>query len=141
MAYFSIFFLFFLFTFNNQIICSEIKLNVNNIGNPLGSIHVALYNNPDMFPKSDGKFLGLKKKARKVIEEGILIEGLNMGKYAIAIYHDKNDNDEFDTFFGLPAEKYGFSKNAKVFFGPPKFSEASFFLSENVNLKLDIDLK
>ena len=67
-----------------------------------------------------------------------MIEGLTW-KYAIAIYHDKNDNDEFDTFFGLPAEKYGFSKNAK-FFWSAKFSEASF-LSENVNLRLDIDLK
>ena len=69
MAHFSIFFIFFLFTFNNQIICSEIKLNVNNIGNPLGSIHVALYNNPDMFPKSDGKFLGLKKSREKFLKK------------------------------------------------------------------------
>ena len=49
-----------------------------------------------------------------------------MGKYAIAIYHDKNDNDEFDTFFGLPAEKYGFSKNAKVFWSQ-SFQKLVFF--------------
>ncbi|MGI3776855.1 MAG: DUF2141 domain-containing protein [Janthinobacterium lividum] len=34
------------------------------------------------------------------------------GAYAVAIYHDANDNHRFDrTLLGLPAEGYGFSNN------------------------------
>ena len=34
------------------------------------------------------------------------------GTYAVAVYHDANDNHHFDrTLIGLPAEGYGFSNN------------------------------
>ena len=34
------------------------------------------------------------------------------GAYAVAVYHDANDNHHFDrTLLGLPAEGYGFSNN------------------------------
>ncbi len=34
------------------------------------------------------------------------------GTYAVAVYHDANDNHRFDrTLLGLPAEGYGFSNN------------------------------
>ena len=88
-----------------------------------------------------GNYLVLKKKTSNVLEEGILIKDLDMGRYAIAIFHDENNNDKFDTFLGIPKEKFGFSKNAQVLLGPPKFSEASFFLSDNIKLKMEIELK
>ena len=120
---------------------SEIHLKIKNIDNASGFVHFALYNEKMKFLSDDGKYIGLKKNAERVKTEGILIKNLRAGIYAIAVYHDENGNNQFDKIFAIPKEKYGFSKNAKVFFGPPKFSEASFFLSENVNLKLDIDLK
>lgn len=47
------------------------------------------------------------------------------GGYAIAIYHDENDNHHFDrTLLGLPAEGYGFSNDAPTFLGPPAFAQA-----------------
>ena len=46
-----------------------------------------------------------------------------------------------DSFFSIPSEKYGFSNNAPVFFGPPKFEEAAFFLSTNERLELEIKLR
>ena len=47
------------------------------------------------------------------------------GTYAVAVYHDENDNHHFDkNFFGLPAEGYGFSNDAPAPFGPPSFESA-----------------
>ncbi len=44
------------------------------------------------------------------------------GTYAVAVFHDENDNHHFDrNFLGLPAEGYGFSNNAPIFLGPPSF--------------------
>lgn len=57
-------------------------------------------------------------------------KNLSPGTYAIAVYHDENRNDDFDTnFIGLPLEGYAFSNGASVFLGPPSFDAARFVLS------------
>jgi uncharacterized protein (DUF2141 family) len=44
------------------------------------------------------------------------------GTYAVAVYHDENDNHRFDrTLLGLPAEGYGFSNNVTPLLGLPSF--------------------
>ena len=48
------------------------------------------------------------------------------GTYAVAFFHDENANGKFDTAFMLPREGFGFSRDAKVSFGPPRFSAAAF---------------
>ena len=46
------------------------------------------------------------------------------GTYAVALFHDENDNGHFDTtMLGVPAEGYGFSRNPTLYFGPPKLSQ------------------
>lgn len=45
------------------------------------------------------------------------------GVYAIALYHDENNNLRFDrTGLGLPSEGYGFSNNPTTLAGLPSFS-------------------
>ena len=49
------------------------------------------------------------------------------GTYAVAVYHDENDNHHFDrTLIGLPAEGYGFSNDAPIRLGPPSFAAVRF---------------
>lgn len=50
-------------------------------------------------------------------------------RLAVSAYHDENDNSRLDkSSFGIPTELYGFSKNPKRGFGPPKFGEAAIDL-------------
>ena len=49
------------------------------------------------------------------------------GVYALAVYHDENNNHHFDrSLIGLPVEGYGFSNNATIFMAPPSFASARF---------------
>jgi uncharacterized protein (DUF2141 family) len=49
------------------------------------------------------------------------------GIYAIAIYHDRNGNRQFDkNFLGLPSEPYGISNNPPINFGPPSLEDSAF---------------
>ncbi len=49
------------------------------------------------------------------------------GEYAIALLHDENDNGKADRVLGMmPKEGFGFSRDAKVRMGPPKFDDAVF---------------
>jgi uncharacterized protein (DUF2141 family) len=56
------------------------------------------------------------------------------GDYAIAIYHDENNDHDFNrTFIGLPAEGYGFSNDAPAVAGLPSYSSAKFTAHDGVN--------
>ena len=127
--------------FNFNSLAGEVFLKVKEIEDKEGFIHIALYDKPENFPNKNGKLVGLKIEVSKIIKEGITIKNLKQSYYAIAIYHDKNSNNKFDKFLSIPNEKYGFSNNAPVFFGPPKFEEAAFFLSANERLELEIKLR
>ncbi|WP_424134344.1 DUF2141 domain-containing protein [Roseomonas chloroacetimidivorans] len=49
------------------------------------------------------------------------------GDYAIAVYHDENNDHDFNrTLIGLPAEGYGFSNDAPTTVGLPSFGDVRF---------------
>ncbi len=48
------------------------------------------------------------------------------GTYAISLIHDENGNGKLDKRLIMPAEGFGFSRNAPVSFGPPSFASAAF---------------
>lgn len=51
------------------------------------------------------------------------------GTYAIALVHDENGNGRLDKRLIMPAEGFGFSRNAPVRFGPPSFASAAFTIN------------
>ncbi len=103
-----------------------IQVNVTNIKANKGTILVGLYKNEKDFLNKTYK--GTKIKANK---EGVQVTFKNIepGTYAISLYHDKDDNNEMNTFLGIPTEPYGVSNNAKGQFGPPQWEEAKFKVS------------
>lgn len=52
------------------------------------------------------------------------------GRYAIALFHDENGNGRLDKVLMVPTEGFGFSRDAPVRFGPPRFAAAAFALGE-----------
>ena len=50
-------------------------------------------------------------------------------RLAVSAFHDANTNTKLDkNAFGIPTERYGFSKNPNRGFGPPKFIETALDL-------------
>ena len=142
--YFSnfLFFLVFLPILNFKNVQSgDLILKIKNFDNQSGLIHIAIYNEQEKFPKKEGKLLGFKEKTSKIIENNYEINNLKEGIYAVAIFHDENSNDKFDSFFGIPNEKYGFSNNPSIFLSAPKFEQSSFDLRQNEKKIIEIELK
>ncbi len=135
------FYLFVYFLFLSDLKSAELVIKILNIEENNGLIHFAIYDKPEFFPENEGKKIGFKKKITELINDQVTITDLEESFYAVAIYHDKNSNNKFDTFLSIPQEKFGFSNDAKVFFGPPSFDEASFFLEKNQRLKIEISLR
>lgn len=62
---------------------------------------------------------------------------LKAGSYAIAAYHDANNNQKLDkSFMGVPTENYGFSNNARGTFGPPSLSDQLFALNKDTSISI-----
>jgi len=52
------------------------------------------------------------------------------GRYAVALFHDENANGRLDKVLMVPKEGFGFSRDAPVRFGPPRFAAAALTLGE-----------
>ena len=121
-----------------------VTVEVRNIEKK-GEMHLAIYDNADVFENDNGEKGGA---ARGIVDSVIEEVGtgtvtyrfeLPNGTYAIGLFVDANYNNEMDrNIFGVPKEQYGFSNDARGSFGPPSFKEASFTVSGD--MKLDINL-
>ena len=57
----------------------------------------------------------------------VVIHGLPPGQYAVQTFHDENGNRKVDrNFIGIPKEGVGFSNDAPIRMGPPKWADAMF---------------
>ncbi|WP_404368142.1 DUF2141 domain-containing protein [Sphingomonas sp. MMS24-J45] len=57
----------------------------------------------------------------------VTLTGLKPGRYAAQVFYDQNGNGKVDrALFGVPKEGVGFSNDAKIRLGPPKWEEAFF---------------
>ena len=65
----------------------------------------------------------------------VTLTNLPDGKYALAVFHDKNSNNELDTnFIGIPKEPIGFSKAKMKLFGPPSFKDCAFYINNDIEV-------
>ena len=59
------------------------------------------------------------------------LSGVPAGVYAVQAIHDENDNLELDLGFARrPLEGMGFSRDAPMRFGPPRFADAAIELRD-----------
>jgi uncharacterized protein (DUF2141 family) len=68
-------------------------------------------------------------------------ENLPFNTYAVAIYHDRNGDEQLNrNGFGMPTEGYGFSNDAPVNLGPPRYGDAAFLLA-GTNTTIQIKMR
>jgi len=114
-----------------------LTIEISNLDRSSGTIFIGLFNNPQTFPKEgkafrDIKLIAVAPTTRTSIE-------LPCGTYAIALYHDCNNNGKCDTnFLGIPNEGYGFSNNVKPKFAAPTFKQTAFELNSDKTVIINL---
>lgn len=105
----------------------EIGLTIEGVSNDKGFIVADLHDDvKENFLVWDEVVLRVRATALKG-ETKFCMPLTKPGDYAIAIYHDKNENKEFDkNFLGIPSEHFGMSNNPKFGFKSPEFEDAVF---------------
>ncbi|MFH2129053.1 MAG: DUF2141 domain-containing protein [bacterium] len=106
---------------------------IKQLKNNNGVVRIAIYNSADTFVQPGKIFAVCDSQSPLQNRTARLVCRLEPGQYAAAMYHDENDNGKLDThFIKLPREGYGFSNNARLSFGPPRYEDAVFSVSEDM---------
>ncbi|QDZ08932.1 DUF2141 domain-containing protein [Sphingomonas panacisoli] len=104
---------------------TNLDLSVTGLRSAKGMIRVCLTADPANFPGCVDDKRAITRSV-PATQRDIRIVGLAPGNYAAAVIHDENSNARLDTFAGIPREGFGFSRNPRIGFGPPRFSAAAF---------------
>lgn len=116
----------------------DLTVTITNIKSTDGKISIAVYDNSKDFLKFDKVFKAVSAPAEKG-STSIVIEDLPKGTYALAAFHDQNNNDKLNTnFLGIPKEPLGFSIGKLKTFGPPSFSECSFSVTSDKEISIPL---
>lgn len=119
---------------------SNLTLKINAPEEARGSLRIAIFKHEDDFLNTD------KAVYLKVLEVNDLqpvehqVGQLHYGEYAIAIFHDTNNNGRLDTnWLGIPKEPYAFSNDAGKKWKKPSFQDAKVLLdTENRVVRLQL---
>ncbi|MCE2613827.1 DUF2141 domain-containing protein [Flavobacteriaceae bacterium D16] len=117
---------------------NTLTVQVVGVSSDSGTIMIGVYNKADGFLKEGHAIMGVRAKATSGITE-LHIKDLPEGQYALAIYHDKNDNEELDTnWLGIPKEPIGFSNSKMKAFGPPGFEDCAFLFNTDTQIQIKL---
>ncbi len=100
---------------------------IHSLRNDRGLVRCALHNDSNAFPTNSRR--AVAHAASSISNRTGRCEWTNIrpGGYAVAMHHDEDSDDHFDTgFLGIPLEGYGFSNDARPFLGPPSWNSARF---------------
>lgn len=118
----------------------QLQITVEGAASDAGRVLIAILDSESEYDSENGKAVATavwpvhERKAAGYF-------ALPPGEYAVRLFHDENDNGEFDTnFLGIPLESYGFSNNVYAPFGPPSFQRAKVELQSGVR-DLTINLR
>ncbi len=108
---------------------TRLDIAIDSLRSAKGLVQLCLTADPDNFPACVDDAQALTRSV-PASQRALRFDALPRGGYAIAVIHDENGNSRLDTVAGIPREGYGFSRNAAVRFGPPRFAAARFVLGE-----------
>jgi len=113
---------------------ATITAEIGNVRNARGHVHIDICPQQH-FLKEDCPFSG--DAPARAGTTWVVVHGVPSGDYAIQAFHDENDNHRVDrALFGIPKEGIGFSNDAPIGLGPPKWDAAKITITGDAQLRL-----
>ena len=113
---------------------STVTVKATGLSNAQGKVVFLLYTRSEDFITN---LEGADQRKAVSIDNGsaaAVFEHVTPGVYAIAVFHDENDNGTVDyNFLGIPKETTGASRDPRPKLRAPRFDEAAFTVSDPVH--------
>ena len=118
---------------------ADLSVEVAGIEDTRGRISIGVFGSAEGFPKPGSEVTGARV-APSVPSVLHRFQGLSAGRYAVAVFHDRDGDGELDTgLVGFPTEPYGFSAGAQAsMLGPPGFDAAAFDLRTDTRVRIEL---
>jgi len=120
---------------------ANLTIEITNIRNSMGTLRIGIFRVNNTFGSTYTKpdFGQMVAVVGKATQRTMMT--LPPGRYALALYHDVNNNVKLDkNFVGYPKEPYAFSNNYRPIFRGPNFEECAFEVKNNQDTYLKIKL-
>lgn len=112
----------------------DLEIVVTNINTLEGTIELGVFNNTKTFLQEGKEY---KTYSKRVISDTIvfLLNDFKKDDYAFSIYHDLNSDKECNlSFFGIPKEPFGFSKNFRPRLSRPSFKDCEINVYQDTTI-------
>ena len=118
---------------------STLTLTIENISKADAPLRVGFYKKGAEFPEKGKSTFSKILTPDKTGKVSFKIEGVEHGEWAVAMYHDLNNNNEIEkNFFGVPEEPYGFYRNFKPKLSAPDFEDCSFTFNGDKEIVVEL---
>lgn len=117
--------------FIHSVFSQTITIFVEELTSKSGIVNIGVFNSEQSYQT---KTLPVAEASVEVITDNKISTCINLpeGKYAIAVFHDENGDNQLNTKkLGIPTEGVGFSGRLKSKIRAPKFNEALFHLQRD----------
>lgn len=102
---------------------ADLHVKLDGIKNNVGHVEISVFSDNGAFYKDvDHAAAHLRLTAAEAHQ--FVVTGLAPGDYAIAVFHDENDDGKLNTALGIPKEGYSFSNSTGIM--PPNWEKAKF---------------
>jgi len=108
-----------------------LTVKMTGLRQKVGTVRVMVWRDAAGYPTKPEKAVAQRSAPVTGPEAEVIFTGLSRGTYAVAAFHDENDNGIMDrSLLGWPVEPTAASNGARGVVGPPSFSDAAFELKQ-----------
>ena len=131
-----------LFTVTAAFTQSKVVATISNARIDKGVCRVCLFNNAAAFTGKSGAPVQCIQAPVKGGTAEAVFENVSSGVYAVAVFHDANNNGKMDlNFLGIPKEGYGASRNKLPLTSAPGYEENKFTVPDKTTTTLRMRLR
>lgn len=114
---------------------ATLVIHVREVSPKGGTLRLGLYDEA-RYPDDDSTPVASADVRAESGEMVITLNDIPPGTYAIETFQDINSNNKMDTtWFGIPEEPFGFSRDAKPRLSKPSFAQVKFEVVPGTNVQ------
>lgn len=113
----------------------KLTITVKNITEHVGTLKIGVYDEEGYMKTT----LAAAEVQANKDEVTVTVNLPRAGKYAVAVFQDKNGNNKLDSnFLGIPNEPFGFSNLKSFPMGSPKFKTAAIDVDKDQKITIPL---